>query len=69
MWLVGLGREKFEKVSNNPDTLADVPGVQPRRGRGHSPVRLRGALAADRCPHGGTASADVEGGRSRRRSG
>ncbi|MET7326731.1 DUF4240 domain-containing protein [Nonomuraea sp. NPDC005650] len=28
MWLVGLGRETFEKVADDPDTLADVPEVQ-----------------------------------------
>ncbi|MEU6779511.1 DUF4240 domain-containing protein [Nonomuraea angiospora] len=28
MWLVGLGRETFEKVAGDPDTLADVPEVQ-----------------------------------------
>ncbi|MFI0418241.1 DUF4240 domain-containing protein [Spongiactinospora sp. 9N601] len=28
MWLVGLGREIFERVARDPDTLADVPEVQ-----------------------------------------
>ncbi|MEV4218104.1 DUF4240 domain-containing protein [Nonomuraea sp. NPDC049725] len=28
MWLVGLGRETFEKVTADPDTLSDVPEVQ-----------------------------------------
>ncbi|TMR16772.1 DUF4240 domain-containing protein [Nonomuraea turkmeniaca] len=28
MWLVGLGRETFEKVADDPDTLADVPEAQ-----------------------------------------
>ncbi|WP_345573390.1 DUF4240 domain-containing protein [Nonomuraea rosea] len=28
MWLVGLGRETFERVAADPDTLADVPEVQ-----------------------------------------
>ncbi|MFI6386082.1 DUF4240 domain-containing protein [Nonomuraea sp. NPDC050540] len=28
MWLVGLGRETFERVTSDPDTLAEVPEVQ-----------------------------------------
>ncbi|MGN9839245.1 DUF4240 domain-containing protein [Nonomuraea sp. H19] len=28
MWLAGLGRETFERVASDPDTLADVPEVQ-----------------------------------------
>ncbi|MFC7587298.1 DUF4240 domain-containing protein [Nonomuraea antimicrobica] len=28
MWLVGLGRETFERVVRDPDTLVDVPAVR-----------------------------------------
>ncbi|MGW2161901.1 DUF4240 domain-containing protein [Nonomuraea sp. NPDC001699] len=28
IWLVGLGRESFERVAHEPDTLVDVPAVQ-----------------------------------------
>ncbi|MFI6296000.1 DUF4240 domain-containing protein [Nonomuraea sp. NPDC050790] len=28
MWLVGLGRQTFERVTSDPDALADVPEVQ-----------------------------------------
>ncbi|MFI6604317.1 DUF4240 domain-containing protein [Nonomuraea sp. NPDC050536] len=28
MWLVGLGRETFERVVDDPDTLVDVPEVR-----------------------------------------
>lgn len=28
MWLVGLGRETFERVTSNPDTLAEIPEVR-----------------------------------------
>ncbi|WP_185844981.1 DUF4240 domain-containing protein [Nonomuraea sp. WAC 01424] len=28
MWLVGLGRETFERVAHEPDALVDVPAVQ-----------------------------------------
>jgi hypothetical protein len=27
-WLVGLGHEAFERVADNPDSLADVPQVR-----------------------------------------
>jgi hypothetical protein len=32
-WLVGLGREVFERVAADPDTLADVPAVRALAGR------------------------------------
>lgn len=32
-WLVGLGRETFERVAADPDTLADVPEVRRLAGR------------------------------------
>ncbi|MBB5084524.1 DUF4240 domain-containing protein [Nonomuraea endophytica] len=28
MWLVGLGRQTFERVTSDPDSLAEVPAVQ-----------------------------------------
>ncbi|MET7508184.1 DUF4240 domain-containing protein [Streptomyces albidoflavus] len=33
LWLVGLGRDTFERVARNPDALADVPEVQRLVGR------------------------------------
>lgn len=35
-WLIGLGRETFEKVAADPDALADVPEVRHLAGR---PIR------------------------------
>jgi hypothetical protein len=32
-WLVGLGRDAFEQVAGNPDSLADVPQVRRLAGR------------------------------------
>jgi Protein of unknown function (DUF4240) len=32
-WLVGLGRDAFEQVADNPDSLADVPQVRRLAGR------------------------------------
>jgi hypothetical protein len=32
-WLVGLGRETFERVATDPDALADVPEVRRLAGR------------------------------------
>lgn len=32
-WLVGLGRETFDRVATDPDTLADVPEIRRLAGR------------------------------------
>ncbi|MDT0568412.1 DUF4240 domain-containing protein [Streptomyces sp. DSM 3412] len=33
LWLVGLGRDGFDRVTRDPDSLADVPGVRRLVGR------------------------------------
>jgi hypothetical protein len=35
-WLVGLGRETFERVADNPDSLADIPQIHRLAGRRRS---------------------------------
>ena len=39
-WLIGLGREAFERVVQEPDRLAELPEVQRLSGRDSEPVEV-----------------------------